>query len=128
MTPQQMMFLNLTVHHQFSTIHLTLEHYLLNTPLTLIYTWRKKKMKKRIFKPFHWMMNTGLLKKSLTDHCAYMNIHYHMDYAHTSVHIWITRPPPSYFKTMDLSDISEFKDVMTTSSDEDILALKDIAY
>ena len=30
-----------------------------------------------------------------------------------------------YFKTMDLSDISEFKDLMTTSSDEDIPALKD---
>ena len=34
----------------------------------------------------------------------------------------------SYFKTMDLSDISEFQDLMTTSSDEDIPVLKDIGY
>ena len=34
----------------------------------------------------------------------------------------------SYFETMDLSDISEFEDLMTTSSDEDIPVLKDIAY
>ena len=31
----------------------------------------------------------------------------------------------SYHDTLDLSDISEFKDLMTTSSDEDIPALDD---
>ena len=35
---------------------------------------------------------------------------------------------PSYYETMDLSDISEFKDLMTTSSDEHIPALKDSMY
>ena len=36
---------------------------------------------------------------------------------------------PSYYDTLDLSDISEFEDFMTTSSDEDILALvEDIGY
>ena len=35
---------------------------------------------------------------------------------------------PSYYETMDLSDISKFEDVKTTSSDEDIPALKDFAY
>ena len=34
----------------------------------------------------------------------------------------------SYYDSMDLSDISEFKDLMTTSSDEDIPALDDIGY
>ena len=34
----------------------------------------------------------------------------------------------SYFKTMDLSDISEFEDLKSTSSDEDIPVLKDIGY
>ena len=35
----------------------------------------------------------------------------------------------SYYDTLDLSDISEFEDLMTTSSDEDIPALdKDIGY
>ena len=51
-------------------------------------------MKKRIFKLFHWMTKTGPLKKSLTDHCAYTNIHYHMDYACTHAHAQITNPPP----------------------------------
>ena len=32
----------------------------------------------------------------------------------------------SYEDTLDLSDISDFKDVMTTSSDEDIPALEDV--
>ena len=35
---------------------------------------------------------------------------------------------PSYFETMDLSDISKFKDLMTTSSDEDISMFKDSVY
>ena len=34
----------------------------------------------------------------------------------------------SYYDTLDLSDISEFKDLMTTSSDEDIPALNNIWY
>ena len=35
----------------------------------------------------------------------------------------------SYYDTLDLSDIFEFEDLMTTSSDEDIPALdKDIGY
>ena len=34
----------------------------------------------------------------------------------------------SYYDTLDLSDISEFEDLMTTSSDEDIPALDDIGY
>ena len=34
----------------------------------------------------------------------------------------------SYYDTLDLSDISEFKDLMTTSSDEEIPALDDFGY
>ena len=34
--------------------------------------------------------------------------------------------PTSYQDTLDLSDISDFEDVMTTSSDEDIPALDDV--
>ena len=34
----------------------------------------------------------------------------------------------SYYDTLDQSDISEFKDVMTTSSDEDIPALDKVGY
>ena len=35
---------------------------------------------------------------------------------------------PSYAKTMDLSDISDFEDMMITSSDEDIPTLEDPPY
>ena len=35
---------------------------------------------------------------------------------------------PSYAKTMDLSDISNFEDIMIMSSDEDIPALEDPPY
>ena len=38
----------------------------------------------------------------------------------------INYAPASYHKTLDLSDISDFEDVMTTSSDEDIPALDDV--
>ena len=34
----------------------------------------------------------------------------------------------SYYDTLDLSDISEFKDLMTTSSDEDIPVLDKVGY
>ena len=34
----------------------------------------------------------------------------------------------SYYDTLDLSDISEFEDLITTSSDEDIPALKYVGY
>ena len=33
-----------------------------------------------------------------------------------------------YYNTLDLSDISEFEDLMTTFSDEDIPALDDVRY
>ena len=32
----------------------------------------------------------------------------------------------SYYETMDLNDISDFQDVMTTTSDEDIIDLDDV--
>ena len=35
---------------------------------------------------------------------------------------------PSYYVTIDLSDISKFEDMMTTSSDEDIPVLEDFTY
>ena len=38
---------------------------------------------------------------------------------------YIDYNPTSYHDTLDLSDISEFQDLMTTSCDEDIAALDD---
>ena len=34
----------------------------------------------------------------------------------------------SYYDTLDLSDISKFEDLMTTSSNEDIPALDEVGY
>ena len=34
----------------------------------------------------------------------------------------------SYYDTLDLSNISEFEDLMTTSSDEEIIPLDNIGY
>ena len=73
------------------------------------------------------MMTTGIQKKFQTDICDYMNIQYHMNCAHTHAHIWIIHYHTT--NTLDLSDISEYEDLMTTSSDEDIPALdEDIEY
>ena len=47
------------------------------------------------FQTIPLMMNIGLLKRFLTDHYAYMNIPYHMEYACTHVHMWITRLHPT---------------------------------
>ena len=58
-----------------------------------------------------------------------MSICYHMDYVHIHVHSpYSDYQTSSYYNTLDLSDISEFEDLMTTSSDEDIPALKYIGY
>ena len=57
------------------------------TALPLMNTWKMKQMKKRISKLSPWMMNIGPLKRLLTDHYAYMNIHYYTDYVHTCVHM-----------------------------------------
>ena len=75
----------------YSTLHLTQDHQLPSTPLPLMNTWKMKQMKKRISKSSPWTMNIGLLKRFLTDHCAYTNLHYHTDYADTHVNMWITR-------------------------------------
>ena len=40
----------------------------------------------------------------------------------------ICKHQASYYDTLDLSNISELEDIMTTSSDEDIPPLKDIGY
>ena len=41
---------------------------------------------------------------------------------------YVNQQTSSYYDTLDISDISEFEDIMTTSSDEDIPPLKDIGY
>ena len=73
------------------------------------------------------MMNIGPPRKCLIEHCAYMNMTYHMDYALYPCP-YANYLLPSYANSMDLSDISDFKDIMITSSDEDIPALEDMPY
>ena len=127
MKPQKMMFFPLAMHHNYSTMNVIHNHYLPSELFTPLYTWKKKKMEKRTSKPFCWMMNIGPLKKFLTDHYVYTDT--------PLPHGLCPYPCPysdyqasSYYDSMDLSDISEFKDLMTTSSGEDVLALDDIEY
>ena len=125
MTPQKMKFLCLTVHHKDVTMHLIHEDYLPSTPLMLIYTWKKitkRKFQTILLNDEHWTTEEIpdrplCIHKHLLPHglCPYP-----CPYADYET--------PSYYETMDLSDISKFKDLMTTSSDEDIPALKDSIY
>ena len=71
------------------------------------------------------MTNIGLQIQFPIDVCVYMNIHNHIPYVVTHVHTWISTPA-LYQDTLDLSDISDFEDVMTTSSDKDIPTLEDV--
>ena len=45
-----------------------------------------------------------------------------------SLCLYLDYQTSSYYNTLDLSDISKFEELMTTSSDEDIPALRDIGY
>ena len=122
-----MMFLPIAMHHKYSTMNVSHNHYLSNALFMPLYTWKKKKMEKRTSKMFHWMMKIGPLEKFLTDH---LGIH-----EHSLPHRLCPYPCPyldypffSHYDSMDLSDMSEFEDLMTTSSDEDIPALDNIGY
>ena len=59
------------------TLHLILEQL----QAALRNTWKMKK--KRISKWYYWMMIIGPPRKYLIEHCAFMNMAYHMGYAHT---------------------------------------------
>ena len=80
--------------------------------------------KKRISKQFYLKTTIKLPKKSQIDICVYMNIYYLIFYVHTHANIWIIllHHTPTHWIS---NDISEFKDLMTTSSDEDIPSLDD---
>ena len=69
------------------------------------------------------MMNIDLWRKSPIELNEFMNMPYHMDYAHTHVPMQ-TIKCHQYYDTLDISDISEFKDIKTTSSDKDIPPLQ----
>ena len=43
-------------------------------------------------------------------------------------YLYLDYTSSSYYDTMDLSDISKFEDLMTTSSSEDIPALDEVGY
>ena len=53
---------------------------------------------------------------------VFLPLPYSLDLPHSSPEY----APASYYKMMDLSDVSELQDVMTTTSDEDIPDLEDI--
>ena len=86
-----------TSQHATSTVPYTW-HKIINFQAHPCHLWtpgRWRQMKKRISKLSLWTMNIGLLNRFLTDHYAYMNIHYHTDYVCTHVHMQITRLHPT---------------------------------
>ena len=82
---------------------------------------------RKISRWYPWMMNTGPLKKHLTELSVSMNMDYHMDYANTHVlmrtitlfHTWTV---------WILNDISDYEDNMVTSSDEEIPGMEEVPY
>ena len=65
----------------------------------------------------------------ITDICASMNIRNYTLCALIHFHPFpcsTDSAPTSYQDMLDLGDISDFEDVMTTSSDKDIPALEDV--
>ena len=85
-------------------------NYTLQTALQYAQTAQMKKRK--ISQWYPWMMNTGLLKKHLTELSA-------------STKNYNTL---SYMDSLDLSDISDYEDYMVTFSDEEILGMERVPY
>ena len=44
---------------------------------------QKMKRRKTTSRQYLWMMNIGLLRRYLKEHCAFMSMDYHMEYVHT---------------------------------------------
>ena len=76
------------VQYHVNTLQQPSSKYTLNAYVNL-----EEEEKEEDFQTINWMMNTGTWKKSLIDIYVSMNIHYHMDYVHICVHIWIIKPP-----------------------------------
>ena len=86
---------------------------------------------KKIFPQLHWMVTFGLKIQFQRDICVFMNSHSHISHVSIPVHTSLTCYPPlqkmlQYHDAMDLSDISDFQDVMMTTSDEEIPDLDDV--
>ena len=79
---------NLAVHHKHHPDQCA-DAYLLAQQVTAFQTVLKHaqtvQMMKKISRQYPWMMNTGLLKKHLTELYVSMNMDYCMDYANTHV-------------------------------------------
>ena len=73
------------------------------------------------------MMNIGIWKKSLIDLYVFTNIPYPHGLCPYPCP-YVNYQTSSYYDTLDLSNISKFEDIMTTSSDEDLPSLEDIEY
>ena len=101
-----MMLLPLKSVHKYNLTDLTLKHQLPKALLMPMYTQRT--VKKRIFRPYPWMILIGLLTTWTMP-----------------ISISICKLPDSFLcQDLELSDISDFEDIMITSSDEDINALE----
>ena len=72
-------------------------------------------------------MNTGLPKKHLIELFASTNMDYCISHANTPCP-YENYNTVSYMDSLDLSDISEYEDYMVTSSDEEVLGMKEVLY
>ena len=128
MTPQKIRFLPLTVHHRCRTIHMICKS--LSSKHTLnayIHLEEEEGEEEEDFQTIslddeHWTTEEIPDRPLCIDE-------------HSLPHGLCLYPCPYldyqasyYYDSMDLSDISKLDDLMTTSSDEDILALDDIGY
>ena len=78
---------HLTVHHKHHPEQYT-DTYVLAQQTTTLQTapqYGQTAQMMKISRLYHWMMNTGLLKKHLTELSVFMNMAYLMDYANTHV-------------------------------------------
>ena len=86
-----------------------------------------KEEEEEVFQMVCSVMNTAIWRKFQRDIYVSMNIQCNMRLC-PYLCLYLDYQTSSYYNTLDLNDISEFEDLMTTSSDKDIPALEDVGY
>ena len=143
MMPLEMTFHPLTVHHKCSTMQMPYNNHLPSAPSMHMLTYKKKKKKRRRKKRRRRKEEEEKKKEEEEDFQTVSLDDEHWDteeipdrhlciHDHSVPHKLCPYPCPyldytsaSYYDTLDLSDISEFEDLMTTYSNEDIPDLEE---
>ena len=126
MIPQKMKFLHLTACHMYNTLHLTPRLLPSNHTLATYEHLEEEADEEEDFQTIP-LDNENWTTEETPDKA--LCIH-----KHPLPHGLCPYPCPykeyqtSYYETVELSDISNFEELMTTSSDEDIPLLEDNTY